>query len=601
MEIFTFIVVVLIFFNVLSIKKQIVVLQQKQQHVTKNIDERVVSPVAEAVPMRVGEPDVITPAPIVPQVPVYPTPLYAEMPRAVEMAPAQAPVQTPAGESLAEIFITWFKRDWLAKFGGLILLIGIGWFVSYAFAEGWVGEQGRIMIGLAVGALMLAFGYIRIRPSSLQGGLFLILGLTTILMTVWTAQEMYAMFAPVIALSLMFFTVVFVSIVAVLYKKNALATVALILGFCAPLLTNTTDPSFAGLNAYLLIVVVGTIFVVAFTGWRHLLLISVLTVWLYGLPFSYDVSSDIAGIALLFAFIFSAIFIVMANRTLVYNVKNPSPVDLYTIGCTGLYLLMWINAAAPAHWEATLYSAWAVTFAVIGYVMFRLTDDMYNFLVNGAVALTYITLAITALFDGPMLTIALSVEAACLPALVYMVTGKKTLLINTSLLLLVPVFLSLESVISTAWRDGVPFGHLMVLWVLGCAGVVLGLFIREKGKEIDDANVAQWGGALTIMGILYFLVLIWLVPQGFFAPNYDLGRLVSLVLYTIIGVTTYMMGHARNSAEMRFGGGLLVGMVILRLLFVEVWDMQMSMRIVTFVMVGVMLIATAFIEKKDKA
>jgi hypothetical protein len=47
-------------------------------------------------------------------------------------------------------------------------------------------------------------------------------------------------------------------------------------------------------------------------------------------------------------------------------------------------------------------------------------------------------------------------------------------------------------------------------------------------------------------------------------------------------------------------GGVLIGVVVGRLLLVEVWDMALAGRIVTFFIIGTLLMSTAFIGRRPK-
>ena len=59
----------------------------------------------------------------------------------------------------------------------------------------------------------------------------------------------------------MFMSVVFVTYLGVRYRMASMAIVAFILGAVAPFLINTPDPSVVGLNSYILILVLGSVWV----------------------------------------------------------------------------------------------------------------------------------------------------------------------------------------------------------------------------------------------------------------------------------------------------------------------------------------------------
>jgi len=49
---------------------------------------------------------------------------------------------------------------------------------------------------------------------------------------------------------------------------------------------------------------------------------------------------------------------------------------------------------------------------------------------------------------------------------------------------------------------------------------------------------------------------------------------------------------------LHIGGSVLLGGVVLHLLFVDIWDMPMAGKIVTFVLIGLLLVTTAFFDKR---
>jgi hypothetical protein len=113
-------------------------------------------------------------------------------------------IKTPEGPTLSEKLGAWLKEDWLLKLGAALLIIGFGWFTNYAFVNNWVGPVGRVTLGLIAGALFLILGWWRIRSFVYQGGIFLALGSTIILITVYAARVVLDLFDPASALGIMF-------------------------------------------------------------------------------------------------------------------------------------------------------------------------------------------------------------------------------------------------------------------------------------------------------------------------------------------------------------------------------------------------------------
>jgi uncharacterized membrane protein len=72
------------------------------------------------------------------------------------------------------------------------------------------------------------------------------------------------------------------------------------------------------------------------------------------------------------------------------------------------------------------------------------------------------------------------------------------------------------------------------------------------------------------------------------------------VIYTIIGIISYLYGLAIGKRVLQLYGGTLIGFVVGRLLLVDVWRMELAGRIVTFFLIGALLVSTAFLGKKKK-
>jgi uncharacterized membrane protein len=73
-----------------------------------------------------------------------------------------------------------------------------------------------------------------------------------------------------------------------------------------------------------------------------------------------------------------------------------------------------------------------------------------------------------------------------------------------------------------------------------------------------------------------------------------------MILYTITGIAVYIYGkNTMTRGAVVYGAGL-IGFVVARLLLIDIWDMNLFGRVITFVGVGILLMATAFIGRGDK-
>ena len=73
--------------------------------------------------------------------------------------------------------------------------------------------------------------------------------------------------------------------------------------------------------------------------------------------------------------------------------------------------------------------------------------------------------------------------------------------------------------------------------------------------------------------------------------------MITLILYATAGVSLNLYGTQTNHLRTRqFGFGLVI-FVIAHLLMVEVWDMMLGARIVTFFAIGIILVTSVFFRR----
>jgi uncharacterized membrane protein len=514
-------------------------------------------------------------------------------------------VVAQAGPTTFDRFIEWLKEDWLLKLGAMLLLIGFGWLATYAFLNNWIGPVGRIVLGIVAGSLFLLLGWWRMKTYVTQGSVFLVLGSTTILLTIFAARTVYDFFTPLSALAIMFLSTAFVAFASVTYRVRALALLSLALAGIAPLLTKAPTTDYVMLFAYLFVVVLGAIWIVVVTGQRELTLASLIIVFGYSIPHVFWPFSSPLGdnqILLLFAFAFAALFFV-ANTVSILKAQGEKILpDLIAAGGNGLLLLAWVMAIAQDEWKSLIIAAWMIVFAVGGFLVFRITQRREPLFVYAGVSIAMLAAATSAELEGATLTIAYIIESSIIAFVAYMFLQNVKIAQRVSLLLIGPVVLSFESMTSHAWGMGVFHKDFFVLFVLGLSFLGLGAFFLQRMKEMKSHEERQFNALFLIVGSVYAYILLWLSLHAALDDK-NIAVMISLFVYTVVGLIAYFYGLARNKKWLRLYGGALVGLVVGRLLVVDVWKMEIAGRIITFFLIGTLLVSTAFLgrRKQDKA
>src|SRR3989338_1343977 len=368
MELLIFIGGIVLLFMVLNLRARVQNLEQKMK-----IGEKLHTPEANYQPP-ISQPETQTQTPATRQ------------PQPESMLTSQAGFDR---------FVGWIKEDWLLKLGAMLLLIAFGWLTTYAFLNNWIGPMGRIALGIIAGAVFLVLGWWRIKSRLHQGGVFLVLGSTTILLTIFAAREVYGFFTPLSALVVMFLSTALVALASVKYNNRILALVSLILAGIAPLLTSAPTSNYIGLFSYLFVVILGAIWIVALTGRRELTTVALLLIAVYSVPHLFSTSAD-TGTLLLFAYAFAAVFF-LTNTAGILKLKDKEIVpDLITAAGNGLFLLVWIMSAAEDEWKSLIIAEWMVMFAVGEFLIFKITQRREPFYVYACIGIAMLAAATSA-------------------------------------------------------------------------------------------------------------------------------------------------------------------------------------------------------------
>jgi uncharacterized membrane protein len=510
--------------------------------------------------------------------------------------------QTPyVSEEVNLGIIDWLKKDFMVKLGAFLLLIALGWFVSYAFANNWIGPVGRIVIGLLLGGGFIVGGTLRAPKSQSQGGIFVVLGSAIVLLTVFAAREMYDLFTPVTALLVMFMSVVFVAKFAVSYRMISVAVAGLALAAIAPFLTASPTADVVMLFSYLTVIIVGILWVLSLMKANVLLLLALSVTALYSAPYMFTHGSD-AAVALGFGFFFTLLFFFSNLYIFVRWPYGASAMNYFVAIGTGFYLFLWIldTNAFDDSWKSLVYLAWALVFAYGSFIVFRILENKVPFYLYGSVSLGLLAAATATIFEGEVLAIVYTIQITALVVLASRVLGSYGVASRLSWLYIAPILLTVGSLDPYAWRSGDIFhsDSLVVINLILCLSVAA--YTLHAGKvEANEGESINTASILTVFAGLYAIAWVWLAAHA--ALPFEQGTMAALVIYLITGLTLYIEGRSVGSRGMRIAGTVLIAIVVGRLLLVEVWAMSVTGRIIIFTIVGVALISTAFIKKLNNS
>ena len=152
--------------------------------------------------------------------------------------PVPAPTAAPAAPSPE-------RRDleqqigsrWLLYAGIAAVVLGMSYFVKFAFDNGWISEPLRVTAGLATGLLLVAAGMrfwsrgLAVFGQALAGG-----GIVVLYVSIYAALHFYGLLAPAPAFGLMVLVTAGAAWLADRQRSQSMAALALIGGFATPAL-----------------------------------------------------------------------------------------------------------------------------------------------------------------------------------------------------------------------------------------------------------------------------------------------------------------------------------------------------------------------------
>ena len=522
-------------------------------------------------------------------------PAHPARPHAVR----KSETHTPTEPGSFELFVKWIKEDWLMKLGALFVLLAIVWFVRYSFVNDWVGEMGRIAIGLVVGVGILAGGYSQLHKRPIPGQVLLVLGTTAILFTIYIARNSYDIFTPATALSIMAFTVVLIASVAVQNKSLSVAVTAILGGLAAPILSNSPESNMLFLNVYLFVLNCGVFAMVAIRGWRELLLVALIATGIYVQAGTFGAEMTDSMVWLFMALFYGLFFI--GTSAAILSSKKIAISDIATIAITVLIGIYWVAQYIPEQWQSIVLAVAVIFAAIVNIISLKIGAPKLSSYLTGAAAIVLLGAATAFELEGTALVIAFSVEVAAVVAIIrYVVADTKATLIS-GLLQIVPIVLAFSSLDS--WRRADLFNeNFFVLLVVGLslaatAFMTQGLIAHtedvEKKEQINKVTIAH-----SVVSGIFLLAIIWRGLEVL-VDSSSVAHGTALVIYTIVSLSLFFAGLSMEKKTIRLLGLIALVLVILRLVFIEIWDMALVARTITFIVIGILLITTAFFQKKS--
>src|SRR5256885_7134942 len=566
---------------------------------------------APSAPVR-AEPAAPVPSTVSPQRPA-PPPLMPPRPAIAATAKAQPDWESRIGS------------HWLNRIGIAALLIGVSYFLKFAFDNDWIGPAGQISIGIVAGIAIVIWSE-RFRAKNYNAFSYSLkaVGIGTLYLSLWAAFHVYNLIPSSVAFAMMLVVTAATSVMALSQDAQILAAFALIGAFTTPILLSTGVNREVALFTYVAVLDVATLVLVIFKPWRRLLVMSYAgTLILYlGWYWTFYNRSQFT-VTLSYATLFFAIFAIAPLITLQPDGEHPILAAIPAVVAfvnAGVYFL---EAYAMIAEVNKVNMAWfALALAAVYIFLSRLvharklaagTSEILYYL-HLALAIGFITVAIPIRLDAHWITIGWFIEAG---VLLWIGNRINSDFLNAFALSALVLGVTRLLFIDNFHSEQLIFNLRMATYAVAVA--VLGGVAWFAAKRTDDTARVVGALAIVSLNVLALRALSLEVSDHYLRQmasvrtpfnqwrgayldyrNLEIARdFTYSALWMAYGAMLMIIGFLRRSAFVRWQALILIAVTIVKVFVYDVSQLDRAYRIVSFIVLGALLLAISFAYQRD--
>jgi len=508
-----------------------------------------------------------------------------------------------------------FGGTWLARIGILALVIGVAFFLKFAFDNNWIGPTGQIILGTIAGLGMLGLGYgyywrkrYPILTQVFSGG-----GVAVLYLSIFAASAIYNMIHFYVAIALLLLVSMASAALALRYNSMALAIIGILGAFVAPFTLGMGEAW--QFLAYVIVVDLGVLFLSTFRNWRWLTLLAlVCSLVVFGIwhgEFGRTVSLTTAEVGI------TLIFLIFVGATTLFHIirrRVPKAFD---------YALMVLNASAYLGISLGLmwdyYRAWmggfvlllALFYGALSYVALKRSAENARLSMFAlGIALGCLTLAIPIqLRDSAWTTIAWAVEATVLIWLSLTFRMPRLRLYSYVVFAIVAVrLLFFDTSVNISTFQPVLNERFPAFAVSIAAMYVSYYLLMRGGKSSSRGGVATT--ALLVAANFFSLWILSFEVWDSFASALQTSALPAreglrnaqtfslTAVWAIYAVIGLVIGIVKRWRRVRIGAMILLAVPIVKVFVYDVFKLEMGYRIAAFVGLGVLLLVSGYLYQR---
>lgn len=515
--------------------------------------------------------------------------------------------------------------QWFNRVGILAVLIGMAWFLKFAFDNHWIGPLGRVFIGLLVGAGLVVWSErFRSRGYTVFSYSLKAIGSGVLYLSLWAAFSLYHLVPAGVAFAAMVAVTAFNGFMAWVQDAELLALYAIVGGVSTPLLLSTGENHEVTLFTYLLVIDIAVLALVALKPWSRLLFMAFLGSLFFYLSWSFEYYSH--DQALRTAFFLGCFFLVFAFAPRLVQRRLDGDAHIAGWDSLAIVALPLANAAwgflgfyaildrPGADWA----QAWlAVAFAAFYLLLLRLPESgrlkSSPELLSGlhqTVAVVFLTIAIPLKAHGRWITTGWLIEGA---ALLWLASSNRSRLLRTLAVLCVALGLFALITVNPVASLTPVFNERFGVYCVAIAACAFAAWVAMRAKDEADTAEVFWPqlaaaavlavNALILIAVSLEIHSYWWSVRWVSGYDYEQFRIYTQFSYSawfmLFGAMLLAVGFWRRSSFLRWQALVLLAVAIAKVFLYDMSELSQGYRILSFLGLGALLLGVSFVYQRD--
>lgn len=503
-------------------------------------------------------------------------------------------------------------RRWVGWAAVALILFATAFFLKYAFENRWIGELGRVAIGITSGIAMCLAGYRyqqrgwRVFAQILTAG-----GIVLLYLSTYAAFGYYHLVGQKTAFVFLALLIAEAALLALRYNAPAIAIMALIGGFLTPVLLHSGRDQYRQFFAYIVALDAGALALLK--HWRGLSSVAYFgTQLLFWVWYEQNYHHQKRSAVLVFQ---TSIFVLFLLAHLVRALIRRHPATLedamlllvnpFIFFATVYYLFN----STHHDWMGALALVMALLYALAAKLLLaRAAGSRREILLLIAVALTFVTIAIPIQLQSNWITIAWAVEGLAILWAGLEIRSDR---------LRAHAFVLFALAFGKFLLWDTPYGFrpsftpvfnryfLSSLVVIACFLGAVYLYQRATERKLIESSATKL--VIGLWAALAFWLLISIETHTFFTgralaqtdpatAEHErwLGQMALSVLWAAYAAALAALGFMRRIAAIRWASLALFALTIVKAMLVDIAELEQIYRIIVFFVLGVLLLLVAW-------